>query len=153
MLNKIIAEIHWSNESILQWMEKNNISSEEILKLISHNINANSLWIARILNKTEDKNVFGVKSSELLRIQNDANLVELKEIIRGDIVEEFAFTLLNGTPARSTKEEVILHLFTHGFHHIGQIAKIAAAEKITFPNLSYLGFAWSAEYAQVMAVL
>ena len=145
-MKKIITEIHWANETVLHWIETEKIQTEEILKLISHIVNAETLWVARILNKPDDKNVFAIKEIEFLREKNNENLIELKKIIQNDVFGKINYTMLNGTVATSTKEEIILHLFTHGFHHIGQIAKIASTEKMAFPKVSYLGFTWTTEY-------
>jgi uncharacterized damage-inducible protein DinB len=60
-----------------------------------------------------------------------------------DLREPVEFSFFDGSPGRSSIETMILHVFSHGFHHVGQMAALAAKAGKKFPNVSYIGFSMS----------
>ena len=53
---------------------------------------------------------------------------------------EIDYLRLDGSAHRSPPRDMILHVFSHGFHHRGQMASRASALGRKLPDLSYIAF-------------
>ena len=141
MIEKLINQIHWANTIIIDWLKTEHKRSDEHLKLISHILNAEKVWVSRANLMEGDRDTFKVHPIEELSLLNDSCHLAWKELLQKDMQHEISYKLFDGTPYESTIETMILHVFSHGFHHIGQMAAIASSSGEKFPNVSYIAFA------------
>jgi uncharacterized damage-inducible protein DinB len=143
LLANLIDHMHWCNASAIAWLRENPGVPEECRRLLSHILNAERVWIARARRETGDRDTFKVHSLEALPALNDANRADFRKLLDLDLREPVEFRFFEGSPGSSTVETMILHVFSHGFHHVGQMAAIATKAGKRFPNVSYIGFALS----------
>lgn len=139
MIGRTIAHMHWANAAAIAWMKENPDAPEECRRLLSHVLNAEKLWIARARREAYDRDVFRIHPPEAMSVLNDANHAGFLSLLEMDLKEPVDYHLLEGTPGRSNREDIILHAFSHGFHHFGQMAALASRAGRKFPNVSYLG--------------
>lgn len=137
---KHVEHMHWANGKVIAWLREEAIPGEDCLRLISHILNAEKLWIARARREPYDREIFKVHAPESLAALNDANHAGFLSLLELDLQEVVEYTLLNGSPGRTSREDIILHAFSHGFHHVGQMAAWASRAGRKFPDVSYLGF-------------
>lgn len=140
MLAKLIDHMHWCNTTSIAWMKDNPGAPEECLRLLSHILNAEKVWIARARREAGDADTFKVHAPEALSALNEANHADFRKLLDLDLQELLDYKLFNGSPGRSSREDMIIHVFSHGFHHVGQMAALASKAGKTFPNVSFIGF-------------
>ncbi|HKP97810.1 MAG TPA: DinB family protein [Fibrobacteria bacterium] len=140
MIKKHIEHMHWANAAAINWVRSEGGNSGEYVRLISHILNAEKVWISRAQNLEGDRDTFKVHSIPDMVAINDSNNRHLGMLLQTDMAKEVDYKLFDGTPGRSSIEDMILHVFSHGFHHMGQMAAIAARSGRKFPNVSYIGF-------------
>ena len=136
----MVDYIHWSNAQLIAWAREQNTIDTEQIKLLSHILNAADIWIARCKGTDVNKEVFRIHRLEDMAALNDGHHRNLLDLLRGDTRRILDYHLINGSPGRSSIEDIILHVFTHGFHHQGQIAAMASKLGITPPNVAYITY-------------
>jgi uncharacterized damage-inducible protein DinB len=140
MLARMVDYIHWSNAGLIAWAREQDAIDAEQIKLLSHILNAADIWIARCQGTEVNKEIFRIHRLEDMAAINDVHHRNLLELIRGDTGRVLDYHLINGSPGRSSLEDVILHVFTHGFHHQGQIAAIASKQGVTPPSVAFITY-------------
>jgi uncharacterized damage-inducible protein DinB len=140
MMSKIVEHMHWANATVIQWIKAEGENQEDHLKLASHVLNVEKIWICRMREMEPDPDRFKVHAIADLARLNDSNHQALRSLIGTDLEKVLDYRLFDGTPVSSMMEDLILHVFSHGFHHVGQMAAIAAKAGRKFPDVSYLGF-------------
>ena len=63
--------------------------------------------------------------------QVEAAIREFKALMASDLKKEIEYRLFDGSPGKANIEDMILHVFSHGFHHRGQMAAMASKPSIT----------------------
>lgn len=140
MIEKLVDHMCWANSRILGWLGDGANQTDERMRLISHILNVERVWISRARGIQGDRETFKVRSLVELADLNRANHEDFKALIRGNLKEEIGYRMFNGTPVTSLLEDMVLHAFSHGFHHAGQIAASASVSGAALPDVSYLGY-------------
>ncbi len=58
----------------------------------------------------------------------------------GNTMAEVDYQMMDGSAVRSKIDDIILHAFSHGFHHFGQMAALASQAGLKFPERSFIAF-------------
>lgn len=140
MLEKLIEHMHWADARLLAWMQDGAHATPETLRLLSHVLNVERVWITRAGGAQGDRDTFKVRPLAELAALEASNHADFAALAKADAQRVVEYRLFNGTPGKSSVEDMILHAFSHGFHHVGQIAALAAGSGEGLPDLSYLGF-------------
>ncbi|MEO6094446.1 MAG: DinB family protein [Fibrobacteria bacterium] len=140
MLEKSLAHMHWANARIHEWLKPGRASAEEHAKLASHILNAEKVWISRAKSIPSDPHAFTLRSLDEMSALNDANHAGFLDLLKKDIARPIPYRMFSGSPGSTSIEDMILHVFTHGFHHAGQMAALASRNGEKFPDVSYIGF-------------
>lgn len=140
MIGKIVDHMHWANTRMLGWMEEDGNLSEPGMRLASHILNVERVWITRAKGSQGDRDTFKVRTLAELADLNRSNHEDFKALLLGDLKAAVAYRLFEGTPGKSSPEDMIIHAFSHGFHHAGQLAAMASASGLRFPDVSFLGY-------------
>lgn len=140
MLSQIVQQMFWANSVLLDWFDIRRNSSEDLLRLASHILNAETVWIRRAQESDYDKDTFKVHEIAKLREINEENHREFMTLLESDVKRAVDYRLIEGTPGRSSIETIIVHAFSHGFHHRGQMAAMASRNGGKIPNVSYVQF-------------
>lgn len=140
MLAKMIHHIHWSNAKLIAWVREHPAIGAEQIRLLSHILNAADIWIARAKGTEVNKEIFRNHRAEDMAALNDTHCRDLLDLGRGDAERIVNYHLLNGSPGKTSVEDIILHVFSHGFHHQGQMAALASKQGIEFPGIAYITY-------------
>lgn len=141
MLDEMIAQTHWANQKTIDWLSATPAASSGAHRLASHVLNAERIWIQRVMGLEQDPDRFKPLALSTMSDINQANHDDLARLVLGDCLTEFDYRLFDGTPYRSSLKTVVLHLFSHGFHHRAQIATMAIQAGLEFPGVSYIDYA------------
>jgi len=140
MFANLIKHMHWSNSKVIEWMSVNTNVTDEFTKLMSHILNAEHIWICRALQKDFEFDISKIHTLEQMKELNNLNHEKFISIIQLDPNRIFEYKLLKGTPGKSSVEEILIHVFSHGFHHAGQMSVRASTLGKKFPGVSYIEF-------------
>ncbi len=133
-------QMDWANEATIAWLREPGNADAKSLLLASHILNSQSIWIDRVSQREYVPDAFILRAVEAMPAINEANRKGFQEILAGDLDREIDYRMIDGTPRRSRIEDMLMHVFTHGFHHHGQMAANASARGLRFPNVSFIGF-------------
>jgi len=115
---------NWANKLILSQLSSLNLTSADLL--LSHIINAQLIWLSRILPQRNIKVDFQKvwKLDEILNILEE-NTALFNTIITSESLERNVLYSNSKGEEFSTKlEHLVFHVIIHGQHHRAQIAKI-----------------------------
>lgn len=140
MIARLIEHMHWANSNLIAWLEAGKKDSGELVRLASHILNVENVWICRARRIEHGRDTFIVHDFEGMSSLNDSNRRGFESLLREGPGREVDYRLMNGTPGRSRIEDMIIHSFSHGFHHVGQMASMVSKSEAKLPDLSYLGF-------------
>lgn len=142
MLTSLMDQMHWANARMIEVLQAHMGSEHEnqLLRLASHILTAETLWISRALGRDYVRNAFLDVPLNDMSAKNDANHAEFLALLKTDAQGRVDYSMMNGTPMNSSLEEIFLHVVTHGFHHRGQMASLASQDGWTFPDASFISF-------------
>ncbi len=97
--------------------------SKKAKLLLSHTLNASSVWNSRILNIPNRVGIWDVfEAQEMLKLENQ-NFEETFEILEiSNLAEIISYTNSKGDSYKRSIEDIIFHTINHATYHRGQIA-------------------------------
>ncbi len=127
-LTKINKYNTWANDLLIHSLRSQEINDESVLKLLSHIVHSESVWMMRL--KGEDysnKNFWKVLSlTECNRLsqENSKRYSDyLKEKSDNDLERLITYKNSEGIEYSNSIEDILFHIFYHSGYHRGQIAK------------------------------
>ena len=112
---------HFNQKLIEQLFEYENLLSERTIPLLSHSINAQQIWNARITNK-EKLGVHDEHSlKECKRIDNENYNDTIEILNKHELTESIIYANSKGTEFDNTIQQILFHIANHFSHHKGQI--------------------------------
>jgi uncharacterized damage-inducible protein DinB len=140
MLLKLIEHMYWANGRIHEWLLPGRASAEEHAKLASHILNAEKVWICRAKGIPSEPHAFTLRSLDEMAALSAANRAGFSDLLKMDVSAPIPYRMFSGSPGNTSIEDMILHVFSHGFHHVGQMSALASRNGEKFPDASYIGF-------------
>ncbi len=134
-------QAYWANARVINWIGNNQKDADAINKLMCHILNAETIWLNRVLQSEYDKDRFRIHGLDKLPGINLDNKTGFLSLLSRDPKEIIAYELMNGNSAQSRIKDILFHVITHGFHHRGQMAILASNMKIEFPGVSFIEYA------------
>lgn len=114
---------HFNQQFIQLFLANPEKSSEKALKLMSHIINAHSVWNARIEHKTSPFGVWEMHDTDkLLAIENENYQCTIQILENKDLSKMIAYTTSNGQPFNSIVKDILFHIINHSTYHRAQIS-------------------------------
>ena len=112
---------HFNQKLIEQLMENESEITERTIPLLSHSINAQQIWNARISNDEK----FGVHENhsleKCLRIDNENYIQTMNIIDKRELNEIITYANSKGTEFNNSIQQILFHISNHFSHHKGQI--------------------------------
>ncbi|MBL7855163.1 MAG: hypothetical protein JNL17_12235 [Cyclobacteriaceae bacterium] len=133
----------WANDRVLRAMEKQDVHDESILRLFSHLLSAQFIWLNRIKGlPTEPFPLWQVyKLSELRTMTEDAAqnwnaFIESQKSFRHIL----KYRNYVGDYYENDVEQIMIHLVNHGSYHRGQIALLMRQKGYEPINTDYITY-------------
>jgi len=138
-LLRLIEQSEWAN---LQWVEfvysqpDPEIRPREILV---HIMDGERVWFERIEGQPRTRMPSLLSQEELVRgfKVNSATFRRLMATRLEDVVH---FRRDSGEEYHAPVVDILIHLFTHGYHHRGQLAAHYARSGAKYPNTDHINF-------------
>ncbi len=112
---------HFNQKLIEQLIENENSLSERTIPLLSHSINAQQIWNARITNNEK----LGVQVEHTLqeckRIDNENYKETIRILNEHELTEKINYSNSKGAEFNNTLQQIFFHIANHFSHHKGQI--------------------------------
>lgn len=137
--------LDWANQRILEKLQSLEDVKQDIIRLFSHILFAEKVWITRIQ---------GLDSSQL-PLWIDIGLEECKALISqnketystflASLTEEKLETIISyrnstGKEFKNTLREILTHVALHGQYHRGQINLLLRSDGVDPMNVDYITF-------------
>ncbi len=112
---------HFNQKLIEQLIDNESELSERIIPLLSHSINAQQIWNARIMEK-EKLGVHQVHTLEKCKGIDNENYRKTLEILdKRELDETIIYMNSKGTEFNNSIQQILFHVANHFSHHKGQI--------------------------------
>ena len=118
----------WANDLLIHNLRSQEITDESVLKLLSHIVLSESIWMMRL--KSEDysnKNFWKVLSTtecNRLSQENSKKYSDyLKEKLDNDLERLVTYKNSKGIEYSNSIEDILTYIYSHSGYHRGQIAK------------------------------
>jgi len=138
-LLRLIDQSEWAN---LQWVEF--VYSQPDLEirpreLLIHTMDGERVWFERIEGQPRTTTNSPLSQAELVRgfKENTATFRTLIDTRLEDVVH---FRRDSGEEYHAPVVDILIHLFTHGYHHRGQLAAHYARSGVKYPNTDHINF-------------
>lgn len=118
----------WANDLLIHNLRSQEITDESVLKLLSHIVLSESIWMMRL--KGEDysnKNfwkVLSITECNRLSQENSKKYSDyLKDKLDNDLERQVTYKNSKGIEYSNSIEDILTHIYSHSGYHRGQIAK------------------------------
>ena len=145
MLERLHAHREWANQRILDWVFALPHPDEYFLKMLSHILMAEGVWLCRI--RGESNPDFSRKllawetlSVEELKSRSAASNAGWQEVLQSDVSRTVRYFRFTGEACDSVVSDMATHVCTHGVYHRGQIAAHAARLGLKCPPTDFIVF-------------
>ena len=129
-LERLLDHLEWANSRVLEALRRAGTDGEggEAMRLMSHVQGAEQVWLERI--RTGDSSGLEIwpdltayECGELM----EKNVREFRRVLAGTDEDALRHPVIyensSGEEFRTPLGEILLHVFLHGEHHRGQIAR------------------------------
>jgi uncharacterized damage-inducible protein DinB len=113
----------WANQKIISSIEKFAPHDQQILRLFSHILSAQTIWLQRLNNQPNLTNAWQVLGVEECKMQMQKNHEELFELLHkiDDFNHKITYQNTKGEYFENSIYQILTHLFNHSSYHRGQI--------------------------------
>ena len=130
-----------ANKRLIELFLEQNHLNEKLHQLLSHIINAQELWNARIEDRHPQLGVWELIHPSSLGSWNDKVYEQTAELIKTYLFDHrIAYVNSKGDSFTSTLEEILNHLFYHAAYHRGQVAIYMRQIGLEPPNTDFIEF-------------
>ena len=144
VFEKLLAFNHWANKLYLETFSNNVSTPDNCLKMMSHIIGAEVIWLQRINAKAITISAFEPKTAEVLIAMNkdltEKWMQKIAEIREKSNPMNINYKNLEGLDFSSTFEDILIHICNHGTYHRAQIAQELKMAGIKPPSTDYIIF-------------
>ena len=146
MLERLHAHREWANQRIIDWMLALPQTDEYCLKMFSHMLLSESMWLFRLRGQSDPVTAEMISNWQLfplneLKSRSESNNKEWRKVLETDLSRRIRYPRLNNEESESVVSDIATHVCTHGVYHRGQIAAQAARMGLHCPPTDFIVFA------------
>lgn len=141
----LYKHVHWANQRILEALQNQEVQYEEIIRLFSHILLTEKMWLARIQGVDTSKlpiwSDVDIKVCENLVKENKESLTRFLDSLETEDLEKIiSYSNSKGIEFKNTIREILTHLALHGQYHRGQINARLRATLSEPMNVDFITF-------------
>lgn len=145
-IQKMYEHLIWANKRILATLHTINEDQQEVIRLFSHILFSEIIWMARLQGIDSSKlplwaNV-DISVCEQLVKRNEENIISyLLNLSKEDLEKSVTYKNSKGQEFQNTIREILTHVSLHGHYHRGQIntrLRLQDAEPIMLDFIHYV---------------
>lgn len=137
--------VNWANQRILESLQKLEDANSEVIRLFSHILLAERVWITRLQGL--DSSALPVWSEEDLEAcaelvkKNEASYTAfLTRLVDTDLDQTISYKNSKGKEFKNSMREILTHVALHGQYHRGQINSRLRANGHEPVNVDFITF-------------
>ncbi len=113
----------WANEKVMDSIQNYSPKDQQILRLFSHILSAQTIWLQRLSFQPTIQNAWQVLAVEECKLQMHQNHQLLLEFLENthDFFQKISYKNTKGEEFTNSIYEILTHLFNHSSYHRGQI--------------------------------
>ena len=131
----------WANDELLTALAKLGVDSpvtKLAIKALSHTYVVDQIFAAHLRRK--DHGYTSANSSQMPALEvlsadirtSDREYVDyVSALDRGQLADRIDFAFTDGAPGRMSREEMLMHVITHGVGHRGQVSAVMLLNSVT----------------------
>lgn len=132
----------WANNEIAECFTGIEVVPEKAVSLMSHIINAQSIWLGRMKNESLNVKVWQKYSkdelSDKLKDSSDKFTEFLNTLSDNDFNKVISYTNTKGDKYESVLSDILIHLSHHSAYHRGQIISLIKPVVLELPYTDYI---------------
>ncbi|MCM3712494.1 DinB family protein [Alkalihalobacillus oceani] len=145
-LEQMFLHLDWANQRIIEALQTNKTEDEEALRLFSHILLAERIWLTRLEGKDSTKlPIWTVESlsrcQEMARENKEKYDAYLSNLTEDILDEPVIYKNSRQTEFHSSIRAILTHVALHGQYHRGQINKLlrlAGAEPVNVDFITFI---------------
>ena len=134
----------WANQTMLDVFSSLPSLPNNAARLMSHALNAQAIWIARITGTQSPVKVWQEHNLEQLKELHKAASYKIAELVANADEAEFnrliSYTNSQGNPYETRVLDILTHAFNHATYHRAQVATDLRKNGFTPPNTDYVTY-------------
>jgi uncharacterized damage-inducible protein DinB len=134
----------WANQTMLDVFSKLPQVPNNALRLFSHALNAQAIWIARITGTQSPVKVWQEHNLEQLKELHKSASYRIAELVANADEAEFnrliSYTNSQGNQYSTRVLDILTHAFNHATYHRAQVATDLRKNGFTPPNTDYVTY-------------
>jgi len=133
----------WANDLFCQKLAEIACKDGEILRLLSHVHNAQTIWLNRIMQVDKTHGVWEIYTLEecIAHIKSSSQAWKLWLKDQKDFDRKVAYKNSIGKSYVMDLADIVIHVANHSTHHRGQIATLLRQQSIDPPKADFYYFA------------
>ncbi len=139
-LLRLVDQSLWANLRWVEFVYSPPDPEARPRELLAHIMVGEQVWFARIDDEPSTTTTFSLLSRAELVQGFQENTVTYRRLIGSRLDDVIDFRRASGEKYHASVRDVLYHLFTHGYHHRGQLAAHYARNSAKYPNTDHINF-------------
>jgi uncharacterized damage-inducible protein DinB len=139
-LLRLVDQSLWANRQWVEFVYSQPDPEARPRELLAHIMLGERIWFERVAGQITTTTMFPSMSKEELLLGFAENADTFRRLIASRLADVIHFKRASGEEYHARVEEILLHLFTHGYHHRGQLAAHYARLGAKYPNTDHINF-------------
>lgn len=154
-LQRLFRHKAWENEGMLRSMQQLDSASpvaELATAILGHTYAVDQIFAANMLRKAHGYTspnpspaLTLEELSEAIKASDQWYVDYVSRLEPEQLAERIDFTFTDGAPGRMSREEMLMHVITHGEQHRGQLGSLMELNSVSVPALGFTTYLHQAE--------
>lgn len=142
MLNDLFTYNYHINQVFINTLQKAELADRKVIELLSHLLNAHTIWLDRIEKKIPTYEVWATHSIDTCEQLNQDNYRQTQRLLQtldtNDLETSIDYQNTKGAVYQNKLRDILLHIINHATHHRAQIAYIIRQQGYAPPVSDYI---------------
>jgi uncharacterized damage-inducible protein DinB len=139
-LLRLVDQSVWANPQWVEFVYSQPDPEARPRELLAHTMVGERVWFDRIDGTPNTTTGFSLLSQAELVRGFQENAATFRRLIDSQLEEVVDFRRASGEEYHAQVLDILYHLFTHGYHHRGQLAAHYARRGVNYPNTDHINF-------------
>lgn len=139
-LLRLVEQSLWANRAWVDFVYSQPDPEPRPLELLAHIMLGERIWFERVAGKEVTNDEFPPLTKDDVLRGLAENAETYRRLIDTRLDDVIHFKRFTGEEYHARVEDIIHHLFTHGYHHRGQLAAHYARRGVQYPNTDHINY-------------
>lgn len=139
-LLRLLEQSEWANRQWVEFVYSQPNPEARPRELLAHIMISERVWFERIDGQHNTTTTESLLSEAELVRGFEKNTATYRRLIGSRLEDVVDFRRASGEAYHARVVDILYHLFTHGYHHRGQLAAHYARSGVKYPNTDHINF-------------